>query len=108
MLCALLQLLYNEAGVIRVKHISHKLEDASPALSSSKKVYLPPPEEPSRPFSERFFEYIGMAKVSDEDFVQRLRVKRDSYLRRIAEIEVERETKRAKNIPTRSESTDSP
>lgn len=114
-LCTLLQLLYNESGVIRVKYISRKLEDATHAQSpvqiipsSSGKVYVPPPEEPSRPLSERFFEYIGMAKISDEDFVQRLRVKRDAYLRRIAEIEVEREKERAKNAPTRPESTDSP
>jgi hypothetical protein len=108
----LFQLLYNEAGVIRVKHISRKLEDATsiqttPSHSSSTKVHVLPPEEPSRPLTERFFEYVGMAKVSDEDFLHKLRVKRDSYLHRIAEIETEMERERVKDTPTRPESSDS-
>lgn len=54
------------------------------------------PEEESRPLGERFFEFFGMPKITDADYLARLKVKREGYLRRIAALEAEREKERAK------------
>ncbi|KAI0345345.1 hypothetical protein BDW22DRAFT_1354257 [Trametopsis cervina] len=109
--CSLLQLAYNEVGVRRIQYVSRKLaernitpEVAIVSETNSQKTYtvLPPPE-PSRPFWERFCEYIGLAKVSDEEYLEKLKAKRASYLQQIAEIEAEREKK--KNGSAADEST---
>lgn len=90
--CALLQLAYNEVHVRHVKSVTRDIEQAqhSPEPTQEK--------EARRPFGERFFEALGMPKVSDEEFLQRLRVKRDGALKRIAEIEAQREVEKAKAL----------
>ncbi|KAI0691039.1 hypothetical protein BC835DRAFT_1279928, partial [Cytidiella melzeri] len=105
LVCTLLQLIYNESTVLRVKYVSQKLAETRPSP-----VYTPGPahtssptatvadvsnhREPPKAFSERFFDFLGMPKMSDEEFLEKLRVKRDSYMRRIVELEAEREKER--------------
>ncbi|EKM55194.1 uncharacterized protein PHACADRAFT_195221 [Phanerochaete carnosa HHB-10118-sp] len=88
LLCSLLQLGYNELGVMRIKYVSRKLEEAhKPPASATEIVTLPP--EPSKPTLQRVFEWMGMPKISDEEYLKKLYAKRADVLRRIAEIEAE-------------------
>lgn len=87
-LCSLLQLGYNELGVMRVKYVSRKLEEAHrPPTPQAEVITLPP--EPSRPILQRAFEWMGMPKISDEEYLKKLYVKRAEVLRQIAEIEAQ-------------------
>lgn len=63
-------------------------ETATSALEASITVVHP---APSQPMSERIFGWLGFQRVSDEDYLERLKAERDGHLRRIAELEKEKE-----------------
>lgn len=92
-ICSLLQLGYNELGVMRVRYVSRKLQEAQgeqappPVLAPTQAVTLPP--QPAKPMMQRIMEFMGMPEVSDEEYLRKLRHKREDILRRIAEIEAE-------------------
>ena len=109
LLCTFLQVAYNELGIMRLKFISDQLkktqaqqDDAGKTLAPATKlpetatstpeasiVVVPPP--PSQPMSERIFAWLGFQRVSDEDYLERLKAERDGHLRRIAELEKEKQ-----------------
>lgn len=93
--CAVLQMLYNEAEVARVKYIIRNLPSA-PVSGVS-----PPqsPAQPSKPLSERILNALGFEKISDEVYLERLKRTRDESLRRIAELEGELEEERRREGP---------
>ncbi|KAG6809977.1 hypothetical protein H0H92_013826 [Tricholoma furcatifolium] len=78
--CTLLQLAYNEASIRRVRYIS------------SLKVDFPADEAPketpaSRPLADRIFGMLGVHQVTDKEYLEKMKAKRDGYLQRIAELE---------------------
>ncbi|KAK7693775.1 hypothetical protein QCA50_003347 [Cerrena zonata] len=95
LVCTVLQLAYNELGVVRLKYVSKKLQEVEgqsqhvlPVTASS--PALPPPSEPV-PWTERVFTLFGLQKVSDEEYLTRLKGERAAHLQRIAELEKEEE-----------------
>lgn len=105
LLCSLLQLGYNELGVIRVKYVSRKLDEARHSRSSipgHEVVILPP--EPSKPLIQRMLDWMGMPQISDEEYLQRLRLKRANALQRIAEIEAAQPKESGRHEEPRSSS----
>ena len=98
LVCTMLQFAYNELGIARIKYVSRKLQPPPPppAPSTSSSVVpqpaLPAPQvddEPKPSLSERVFTALGWHKVSDEQYLERLKLKRGMYLHRIAELEKE-------------------
>ncbi|KAF5386664.1 hypothetical protein D9615_001564 [Tricholomella constricta] len=75
-LCTLLQLAYNEAGIMRLRYVS--------GLNVSTPVTPPPP---SKSLSERFLTMFGVQQVTDEQYVEKLKATREAHLKRIAELE---------------------
>lgn len=88
-LCSLLQLGYNELGVMRIKYVSRKIDETHRPIEAKPEVMTLPPE-PSKPILQRVFEWMGMPKISDEEYLKKLYAKRADVLRRIAQIEAER------------------
>ncbi|PSR83092.1 hypothetical protein PHLCEN_2v5896 [Hermanssonia centrifuga] len=77
--CSVLQLAYNELGVMRVKYVSQRLEAEN----------MPAPLEPKTPLSQHVLKLFGMHQLSDEDYLEKLKHRREIALRQIAEIEKE-------------------
>ena len=48
------------------------------------------PKEPPKPFMQRMLEAMGMPRVSDEEYLEKLKAKRADVLKQIAEIEAAR------------------
>ena len=104
-MCTLLQLAYNELGVLRLKFISKKMqaareEDVQKRLvesPASQTVVNPEPlvlTAPPKPIAERIFGWFGFQRVSDDDFLERLKLEREVHLRRIAELEKDQEDRK--------------
>ncbi|GLB34659.1 hypothetical protein LshimejAT787_0202240 [Lyophyllum shimeji] len=85
-LCTLLQLAYNEAGVIRLRYISGLNEPARATSSTS----------PSKSLGERFLGLFGVRQVTDEQYLVKLKATRDAHLTRIAELEQQLATEKQK------------
>ncbi|KAF9819788.1 hypothetical protein IEO21_01879 [Rhodonia placenta] len=101
--CTLIQLAYNELDIARIKYVSRTLQetrkqqDAEAALPMSQPVPLPsPPIEPRKSFIERMLVTMGFHQVTDEEFLEKLKFKRDYALRRIEELEQERAQEKEK------------
>ena len=82
----LLQLMSNELRVQRLKFVSRRLR--APSIPTSQMSADPP--EPKVPWTTRFLGYLGIRKLSDEEYLARLMADRDKHLARIAELEKER------------------
>ena len=84
--CAVGQLLYNELGVQRVKFVSRARPSASPQspLSASG---ITEPLAPNETLFDRIIHAIGVKRLSDEEYLTRMREERAAYLQRIAELE---------------------
>lgn len=99
LVCTMLQFAYNELGIARIKYVSRKLQPPpQPPASSTSTSAVPQPappapsqadDEPKPSLSERVFTALGWHKVSDEQYLEKLRLKREMYLHRIAELEKE-------------------
>lgn len=89
-LCTLLQLAYNEVGITRLRYISG-LKDSASARPSA---------PPSKPLTERFLSLLGVKQVTDEQHIAKLKATRDGHLKRIAELEQQLATEKAKNDST--------
>ncbi|TCD62177.1 hypothetical protein EIP91_007261 [Steccherinum ochraceum] len=101
--CTALQLALNELGVVRLKMIQRRLTEAQaieadpsqqqlpspPVVTPTKQPMTVVPPPPSNPMSQRVFGWFGFRKVSDEDYLERLKLERDAHLQRIAELEKE-------------------
>lgn len=96
-MCTFLQLAYNELGIMRLKFISDQLQKGENALDIPTPLPVAPeqpvvvvvPQEPLKPMSERVFGWFGFEKVSDEDYLAKLKAERDVHLKKIAELERE-------------------
>ncbi|CDO73539.1 hypothetical protein BN946_scf185014.g9 [Trametes cinnabarina] len=92
LICALLQLGYNEIGVMRIKYVSRKLHETR-AQSETVLAPTPVPEKDTTPkvsFFDRAMSVIGFRKLSDEEYLKTLKKQRDEALSRIAVLERER------------------
>lgn len=93
--CTLLQLAFNEMSIARIKYVSRRVQVAQPGMTgNSIEQSQPPPtpleEERPKPLVERILLTLGFKPISDEEYLEKLKFKRDFYLRRIAELEEER------------------
>lgn len=75
---------------MRIKFVARKLESQYPQLSTSQREVITIPPGPSKPLVQRAFDWLGMQSVSDQEYLERLKLKREELLRRIAEIEADR------------------
>ncbi|KAH9901557.1 hypothetical protein C8Q73DRAFT_723736 [Cubamyces lactineus] len=94
LLCALVQLGYNELGVMRIKYVSRKLQEARTQPGVAAPVPVPLPTEatdkPKTSVFDRLMGIIGFRKLSDEEYLKVLKKQRDEALERIAVLEWER------------------
>ncbi|KAI0723951.1 hypothetical protein C8T65DRAFT_92279 [Cerioporus squamosus] len=91
-ICTVLQLGYNELGVMRVKFVSRKFKESRPrtdAVSVSDTAATA--SDASRlSIFDRLVRVIGFRKLTDEEYLQALKKQRDEALERIAVLERER------------------
>ena len=88
--CTLLQYSANELGVQRVKFVSRRLGIATPVqqpVGSS---------EPTRPLGQRIAGLLGFKSLSDEQSIAQMKQDRDTYMKRIAELEKLQEEEKGK------------
>ncbi|RDX56469.1 hypothetical protein OH76DRAFT_389373 [Lentinus brumalis] len=91
-ICTVLQLGYNELGVMRVKFVSRKIKETRPPADVVPVSDAPTPvSDPSRlSIFDRLVRVIGFRKLTDEEYLEALKKQRDEALARIAVIERER------------------
>jgi len=94
--CSLIQLLYNEAGVARVKYVMKTMQASrdTPLPPAVQEIPNASHSDSPRPAFERILSMLGFHRMSNEEYLERLKEKRDGYLRRIAELEQEAERKK--------------
>jgi hypothetical protein len=80
LVCTILQLAYNETGVARLKYI-HSISNVERDHDSSRQLE----------YKERVMGLLGIQKISDEEYLKRLKRKRDIYLQQIKILEQEQE-----------------
>ncbi|OJT09105.1 hypothetical protein TRAPUB_14432 [Trametes pubescens] len=100
LVCALVQLGYNELGVTRIKFVTRKIEEAAapvpaPAISE-------PTDTPKMTLFDHALSLIGFRKLSEEEYVKVLKKQRDEALERIAVLERERAEQEAHEPATKS------
>lgn len=96
-LCGLFQWAFNEFDILRITHVSQVVHTqpvpvipAVPVPTYSLAVAAP---EPSRTLTDRVFAVFGH-RISDEEYLNRVKAQRDHHLRRIEQLERERGEKR--------------
>jgi len=96
-ICTLLQWTYNELGIARVKFVYRSQvalappnlqRPSSPPLTSDNR-----PTEPPRPLSYKILSFLGFQRISDEEYLTKMKATRDHYLRQIEVLEREAEEK---------------
>lgn len=75
----LVQLAYNELGIARVKYVSRSTRPARPIMAAA--------EPQSLSLGRRFLTFLGLKPLSDEEYLETLKEKRELYLRRIKVLE---------------------
>ncbi|KAI0362400.1 hypothetical protein OH77DRAFT_49082 [Trametes cingulata] len=111
LICTLLQLGYNELGVMRVKYVTRRIQETQPRFDATP---APPPtlpeaqKEPKITFVDRIMGIIGFRKLSDEEYLKTLKKQRDEALARIAVLEREREEMVLSSDPRERPATTSP
>ncbi|KZT26382.1 hypothetical protein NEOLEDRAFT_1132430, partial [Neolentinus lepideus HHB14362 ss-1] len=108
--CALLQVGYNELSVQRLKYVSRRLKQSQDASKNSPVLVaqetkvpssLPDSDEsdsePKKTVADRIISLFGLSKVPDDQYLEKLRQERDAYVRRIHRLEAQiEEEKRSK------------
>jgi len=96
-MCGLFQWASNEFDILRITHVSRVVHTqpapaipAAPVATSSLPVAAP---EPPRSLTDRIFAVFGH-RISDEEYLNRVKAQRDNHLRRIEQLERERDEKR--------------
>ncbi|KAI8989683.1 hypothetical protein BD414DRAFT_313659 [Trametes punicea] len=93
LICALLQLGYNELGVMRIKYVSRKVQETRSqpeAVTAPSPTRLEDNAKPKVSFFDRAMNIIGFRKLSDEEYLRVLKKQRNEALERIAILESER------------------
>ncbi|KAG1877770.1 hypothetical protein DFJ58DRAFT_6125 [Suillus subalutaceus] len=96
-MCGLFQWAFNEFDILRITHVSKVVHTqpvpaipAAPVATYSLPVAAP---EPPKSFTDRIFAMFGR-RISDEEYLNRVKAQRDNHLRRIEQLERERDEKR--------------
>ncbi|KAG1770353.1 hypothetical protein EV702DRAFT_978070, partial [Suillus placidus] len=96
-MCGLFQWAFNEFDILRITHVSRVVHaqplpvtPAAPVPTHSLPVAAP---EPPRSLTDRIFAVFGH-RMSDEEYLNRVKTQRDNHLRRIEQLERERDEKR--------------
>lgn len=101
-MCGLLQWAFNEFDIARITYISRVAHPPPvPAMPAAptRLIEVSPPSfpdtapEPPKSLTDRIFSMFGH-KISDEEYLNRIKAQRDGHLRRIEELERERNEKR--------------
>ncbi|KAI0819542.1 hypothetical protein BC628DRAFT_1402114 [Trametes gibbosa] len=89
LVCTLLQLGYNELGVMRIKYVTRKIQEPT----APNPLPVPPerPDEVRLSFFDHLLGIIGFRKLSEEEYLKTLKKQRDEALARIAVLERERQ-----------------
>lgn len=98
LVCALVQLGYNELGVTRIKFVTRKIEEA--AMPAPAPAIPEATETPKMTFFDHALSLIGFRKLSEEEYVKVLKKQRDEALERIAILERERAEEQARESTT--------
>ncbi|KAG2157435.1 hypothetical protein DEU56DRAFT_764616 [Suillus clintonianus] len=101
-MCGLLQCAFNEFDILRITHVS-RVAHTPPVAAAIPVAPVPteprPPSlpvaalEPPRSLTDRIFAMLGH-RISDEEYLNRVKTQRDNHLRRIEQLERERDGKR--------------
>jgi hypothetical protein len=98
--CTLGQLLYNEFGVQRIKFISRRYPIPSePPTRTPIVLEASEPPAPKQPLLDRIIHAMGLNRLSNEEYLVRLREERAAYLRRIADLEAQLEEEKNSKHP---------
>lgn len=96
-MCGLFQWAFNEFDILRITHVSRVVHTqpvpVTPAVPVS--TYSLPVAAPESPKSltDRILAMFGR-RISDEEYLNRVKAQRDDHLRRIEQLERERDEKR--------------
>jgi hypothetical protein len=109
LVCTLLQLAGNEAEVARVKYVANKLKQPEPAVRTPATSVTVPASKPDltaesvsqRPWTDRVLDRLGFERMSDEQYLEKLKRSREVHLARIRELEQELEQEQ-QNVPPKS------
>ncbi|THG99445.1 hypothetical protein EW145_g7265 [Phellinidium pouzarii] len=103
--CTTLQILVNELDVQRIRFVSARQGSASPSVASDISANSDSPStsletastgaaeqsEQAPSFGQRLLGFIGITKVSEEEYLRRLKARREMHLARIRELEEEQQ-----------------
>ncbi|KAF9469369.1 hypothetical protein BDZ94DRAFT_1182175 [Collybia nuda] len=95
-ICTLLQMAYNELGVTRLKYISRLNKEDPISKIDVPSISTPIPQGGAKSFSEKVLTLVGLQPISDDEHLAKMKIKRETYLKRIAELEAQLEVERAK------------
>lgn len=87
--CTMAQLLVNELEVTRLKFVSRKLKASSSSSTPTLAPIQVEPTEPQNvpPFLDRIASLFGLQRISNEEYLMKLKKERDVALTRIAVLE---------------------
>ena len=86
LVCIGLQYAFNELGIARVKYVSAWQAPSTPT-SSHPQTSHSGDKEPPKSFWDRISAFVGLSKVSDEEYLTTLKRTRDRHLKRIEQLE---------------------
>ncbi|KAG2349561.1 hypothetical protein BDR05DRAFT_237797 [Suillus weaverae] len=96
-MCGLFQWAFNEFDILRITHVSRVVHTqpvpVTPAASVPTHSLPIAAPEPPRSLTDRIFAVFGH-RISDEEYLNRVITQRDNHLRRIEQLERERDEKR--------------
>jgi hypothetical protein len=89
LVCVGLQYAFNELSMARVRYVSAWQAPSTPASSApqTSPSVAPSNKEPPKSFWERTSAFVGLSKVSDEEYLTNLKRTRDRHLKRIEKLE---------------------
>lgn len=85
--CTLIQFGYNELSIARLRYISRLQDENRSAVDISTPIPQRAVQELSGSFFQVAMKMVGMAPVSDDEYLAKLKRKREMYLKRIATLE---------------------
>jgi len=89
--CTLVQFGYNELSIARLRYISRLQDENRSAVEISTLIPQRAVQDLSGSFFQVVMNMVGMSPVSDDEYLARLKRKREMYLKRIATLEREME-----------------